>query len=164
MEIADKKMVVGIVIIMELVSLCYIFPKMSSPRAVSFENLWARLCINSEDLFKASEKLQIVRPSFYVIDDRVSMYYADLTPKPSKKYLLYFDAAPFALSQYYDPVYVDGQKIYLLKGLTWDQFIKEHVFALEEYLRGDFPCLVRRKEVNPYAHFTGDHRRDHGEK
>ena len=98
------------------------------------------------------------------MDDRVSMYYADLTPRHDKKYLMYLETIPSQLSELYEPMIKNNQKIYLLKGLSWDQFIEKNSFALEEYLQGDFPHLVRRKEVDPYAEFSRSFSRDYGKK
>lgn len=164
MEISHKKTILGLVILMELVSLWYVFPKMDSPRATRFTSLWSKMCVNSEDLFEANSRFFKIRPSLYVMDDRVSMYYADLTPQPNKNYLIYFDTTPSSVSHHYDVEIENGQKIYMLKGLTWRRFIDDHLNVMEEYLWGDFPQLIRRKDMDPYVEFTKSVSRDHGEK
>lgn len=164
LRMADQKAVSGMVVICGLLSLCYVLPKTGSPRAVFFENVWSRFCANSNNLFEVVPRFFKIRRALYLMDDRVSMYYADLMPKPNKKYLMYLETLPPQMSEQYELVIKNNQKIYLLKGLSWDQFIEENSFALEEYLRGDFPHLVRRKEVDSYAEFSGSFSRNHGEK
>jgi hypothetical protein len=158
-----KKMIMAAVVLMELLCLFYVFPRQISVRAAAFENFWSKLCLNSTDLFEATRRGIKVRPSFYLIDDRVSMYYADLAPKADKNYIMYFETVPSEKFLRYNSEIINGQKVYLPKGVSWDEFIKEHAHVLEAYLGNDAPFIVRRKDLDPYGEFRCLSR-DHGKK
>jgi hypothetical protein len=147
MEIAYKRLVTGLVIVLELLSLYYVFPKTVSPRAASFEGILSRVCLNSENLFEANKRCAIIRAKLWGIDERVFMYYADRTPQKNKEYLICFGAPPSQQNFRYDPTVEFGEKVYLPRGLTWDVLIEQLDFAVEDYTRGDPAYVVRREPL-----------------
>ncbi len=158
-----KNTILSAVILMELLSFFYVFPRQISVRAAAFEDFWSRVCLNSTDLFEATRRSKKIRPSFYLMDDRVSMYYADLAPQTNKNYIMFFETVPSEKLSQYNEETVDEQKVFLPEGTGWDEFIKEHAFMLEAYLGKDEPFIVRRKDIDPYGEFRRLSR-DHGEK
>lgn len=145
MKVSYKiKIITGLVIAFELLSLYYVYPKRDTIRANSFEFLLSRVCINSSDLFEANKRCELFVARTREMDERKIMYYADLIPEHNKKYLIYFEPFPFELKRYYRPTVEDGTIIYLLKGLTWRKFREMFCFIIEGNRKEDMPYVVTR--------------------
>lgn len=146
-KLRSNKIITGTVIMLELVTLWYVYPKKEVKRPYSFLSTASSICVNSNDLFEARKRCRAVTEVLGLyVDERVIMYYADLSPGQDKEYFAYLGAAsPMPEDAYAHLVAKDGLELYLNKDLTIEYRTSRRTI-LEEYYSGNEPYIIYRKD------------------
>lgn len=144
----SKKVIVSLVVMLELLCLCVVVPKNPFSRAVIFENALSRVCVNIKNISEALERCSILENNWLMgIDRNVLMYYADSTPQRNKEYWVYLKANPNDFERYYEKRLEDGNKVYMMKGITWEDFIESENVVRNDYRRGEEVYAVKREKL-----------------
>ena len=140
-----KRIIFSAVICCELLAVFYFLPRKGSGRAFSFEKALSAVCLNAEDLFTAQKRCLLLKQWFFNVDERVLMYYVDIMPKKNKRYDIRFNPVPVDLEPFYDLYTMNGEKVYVLKGLPWDQLKEKYSSVLKEYYQGPETYVVYKR-------------------
>jgi hypothetical protein len=132
-----KKIITWLVIILEISTLYYIYPKIHSFRIEPLRQVLSRICINTTNLFEANKRCRVFRNQPWDLDERFVMYYADLVQKQDKKYLIYLGEVPIGLSEYYHSEVVNNENLYLIRSLSWQRYSELFAFSAKDYFKGN---------------------------
>lgn len=136
----NKNIILASVILLELLSLIYVFPKKGIPKVDLIGQELSKICLNTDDLFQAYKRSEFLVEEKGLNSAALNiMFYADCQPKANKEYLVYFEPLPLKLRNLYYCDLGERIKIYIKNGFDFNRF-KQIVNNLEELYDNTDEC------------------------